>query len=566
MLPAAAQLLLELRNRLDQFLQNWTIGMKEAGYLEHTTAKRNDCLQAFWGVLGPLFDWLEQGRVPSFAEMVTTDRSFADFAVAEARRHRFRGITFEMYLGCFKTFAQSLEQIIDDLPGDPEAKHQAAGLLRRYLDAVESIFVGDWAAITQKETLDSLGETNRRLTLEKNKYENILCGTRDLVFIIDHQGLIQEANEAVEDYYEPEEVLGEPFWRVLELEGRDLAEVLRYYPPGLSHEISVFNEGIFFVLKISPLNEVSLAHDGYMLVLNNISCVVNQREQLEKRLSERTRALEESHKRFRALFKAAGDGILLVDTSLQIVEANDRACDIFGYHREQLLGLGCRRISAPDKGDTLSRIITGLDDDQIWIGELSGRRGDGQAFPMEVTVNRVDTEGRTVFHVVVRDVTERRALQRKLEQEKRQLAEMNVTLKHVMKSIDREKLEMERNISSKIQTLVLPALERVSSERSAGLRASYLEILREQLLGLTKGFSKELDGRLLTLTPTEMRICQMILAGGTSKQIANTLNLAYDTVQTHRKSIRRKLGLQGRGVNLHTYLSSKTDRSSQLGI
>jgi len=566
MSPEAGELILELQNQLDQFLHNWTVGMKEAGYLEHTTAKRSDCLQAFWGVLNPLFNWLSDKQVPSFAEMITSDRSFADFAVQEARRHRFRGITFEMYLGCFKTFTHSLEQIIAGSPGSQQSKRQAAEMLRSYLDAVESIFVGDWAAITQKETLDSLGEANRRLTLEKNKYENILCGTRDLVFIINHQGIIQEANETVQDYYEAEEVLGEPFWRVLELEGRDLEEVLRYYPPGQAHEISVFDEGIFFVLKISPLNEVSLAQDGYMLVLNNISCVVNQREQLEKRLSERTRALEESSKRFRSLFRAAGDGILLVDTSLQIAEANERAGDIFGYHREQLIGLGCHQISEPGVEDTLSRVIKSMDDDQIWMGELTGRRNDQGTFPMEMTINRVDLSNRTVFHVVVRDITERQALLRNLEQEKRQLAEMNVTLKHVMKSIDQEKIEMERNISSKIETLVLPALDKVEKERSAGLRTSYLEILKQQLLGLTKGFSKELDGRLLTLTPTEMRICQMILSGGSSKQIANTLNLAYDTVQTHRKSIRRKLGLQGRGVNLHTYLSSKTDRSKIAGI
>ena len=540
--------------------------MEEAGYLEHTTAKRSDCVLAFQGVLGPLFQWLERGGAPSFAELVRSNRQFADFAVAAARRHRARGITFEMYLGCFKTFGHSLEKVICGLAASPDSKLKATTLLRRYLDAVESIFVGDWETTTQKEAMASLGETNRRLTLEKNKYENILCGTRDLVFLVDNQGLIQEANAAVEDYYEPAEVLGEPFWRVLELEGRDLNEVLRYYPLGQVHEIALFDENIVFVLKMSPLHEVSLANHGYMLVLNNISCVVSQREQLENRLYERNQALEASYKQFHALFKAAGEGILLVNPSLCVVEANQRALGIFDYPRDSLIGMDCQKLSSAENSGTLSQVIKSLDDGEIWLGELTGKRRDGDSFPMEVTVNRVDLNSRTFFHVVVRDVTERHALQHRLEREKRELAEMNVTLKHVMKSIDKEKLELEENVSSKIESLILPALERVKKERSHGLRASYLEILREQLVGLTKGFSKELSGELLTLTPTEMRICQMIVSGGTSKEIAGTLNLAYDTVQTHRKSIRRKLGLKGRGVNLHTYLSAHTHKSGLMGM
>ena len=60
---------------------------------------------------------------------------------------------------------------------------------------------------------------NRRLTLEKNKYQNILESTRDLVLLTDGEGLIQEINAAARAYYEQDEVLGEPFWQLLGLEG-----------------------------------------------------------------------------------------------------------------------------------------------------------------------------------------------------------------------------------------------------------------------------------------------------------------------------------------------------------
>jgi DNA-binding NarL/FixJ family response regulator len=46
----------------------------------------------------------------------------------------------------------------------------------------------------------------------------------------------------------------------------------------------------------------------------------------------------------------------------------------------------------------------------------------------------------------------------------------------------------------------------------------------------------------------------MVKAGKTTRQIADSLNVAYKTIETHRVNIRRKLGLTGRRNNLRTCL------------
>ncbi|MCB2225909.1 MAG: PAS domain S-box protein [Desulfarculaceae bacterium] len=554
---AAHAVILALREREEMFLAMWPVHMKAAGYLEHTTAKREDCAQAFWGVLDPLFVFLEESQSPDFSQLILNERAYALFAVTEARRHRFRGITAEMYLGCFKTLVHCLEGLIHEMDYPWRDKADALRLLRNYLDAVETVFIGDWTTMSQREADNHLDETNRRLTLEKNKYQNILESTRDLVLLTDGEGLIQEINAAARAYYEQDEVLGEPFWQLLGLEGRKLAEVTRYYPAGHAHEISLFGEAAYFVLKIIPLSEVSLASDGYMVLLNNVSCVVDQREQLEKRVQQRTRDLEESGKLFRSLFKAAGEGILLVDTNFRIVEVNHRACDIFGMPPEQFFRQDVLLLTAPNARETLNRVIRGLDEEEIWVGEMAGVGNTGEEFPMEVTVNRVDLAERTLFHVVVRDITPRKALEESLRRDKVQLEEMNVTLRNVMKNIGKEKQELEQAITQNIENFLLTALDKIKDEPSRDIRASYLNLIRDQLVGLTKGFSRELDPRLLTLTRTEMLVCQLIQAGSSSKEIAESLNLALDTVHSHRKNIRRKLDLRGHEVSLFSYLSAK---------
>ena len=60
----------------------------------------------------------------------------------------------------------------------------------------------------------------------------------------------------------------------------------------------------------------------------------------------------------------------------------------------------------------------------------------------------------------------------------------------------------------------------------------------------------------LKLSPTELKVCQFVQAGNTTKDIAETLGLSVDTIQTHRKNIRKKLGIRGHDVSLFNYLNS----------
>ncbi len=65
---------------------------------------------------------------------------------------------------------------------------------------------------------------------------------------------------------------------------------------------------------------------------------------------------------------------------------------------------------------------------------------------------------------------------------------------------------------------------------------------------------EDMDEDLLKLTPTEMEVCQYIQDGLTSKEIADKLFSSFETIQTHRKNIRKKMGLKGCKTPLCTYL------------
>ena len=108
--------------------------------------------------------------------------------------------------------------------------------------------------------------------------------------------------------------------------------------------------------------------------------------------------------KFKVFFNASVDGIILLDGFGAFQEANDTAVRMFGYPREQLLGLYISHLmNWQVTGAALSEVQrTGHSRSEA---ELC--RSDGSLLPVEVVWGRVKYEGRTLVHGIVRDITER---------------------------------------------------------------------------------------------------------------------------------------------------------------
>ena len=131
----------------------------------------------------------------------------------------------------------------------------------------------------------------------------------------------------------------------------------------------------------------------------------SQNEHLEREVQARTASLQ----RFRTAMDAAGDAIFLVDnTTLEFVDVNATASNMFGYTRQEFLGLGSISLGATTQIE-LERlrdaIIAGPISERL--AEAKIRRKDGWHLPVEIHRQPHTTGEDSITVGVVRDITER---------------------------------------------------------------------------------------------------------------------------------------------------------------
>jgi len=85
---------------------------------------------------------------------------------------------------------------------------------------------------------------------------------------------------------------------------------------------------------------------------------------------------------------------------------------------------------------------------------------------------------------------------------------------------------------------------------------AYLGIIESGLNEIISPFLQKMSSRYARFTSTEVQIINMIKGGKTTKEIAELLHIGKATVDSHRNSIRKKLGLGNQKINLQTYLLS----------
>ncbi len=314
--------------------------------------------------------------------------------------------------------------------------------------------------------------------------------------------------------------------------------------------------------------------------------------ELENRVRERTAELEQANEALQAEIserKLAEEKIIILanisdisplsitvhDLQGNFLYANQKTFDMHGYSKEEFLARNLREIDVPSSQALFEERIKEI----LKTGEaqfaVKHYRKDGTCFPLEVFVKATKWNNQMVLLSVASDVTERRRIEEELrkyrekleimvdertselEEKTKNLQEVNTALNVLLQKRKEDKKILEDRFISNIGNLVLPYVEKIKKNNLDLQQKFCLDTVEKNLAEIASPLLSNI--RQFNLTPREMQIASMIKDGKTTKEIAKALGIVEGSIDTHRKNIRKKMGLN-RASNLQSHLSFLDNR------
>jgi diguanylate cyclase (GGDEF)-like protein/PAS domain S-box-containing protein len=182
--------------------------------------------------------------------------------------------------------------------------------------------------------------------------------------------------------------------------------------------------------RIEQTYNVMLLLGGFGVLFSiTIAMLIHSRISREIQLRlETERELRDSELRERTIRENIIDGVLTLDADGNILTCNKACTTIFGYAPEVMQGHSAQ-ILLPYAISDFNRRLKHWDREMIGQGrEVQGKRSNGNTFPAEIDISRIELDGKPVYIVVIRDISDKKAAQNRQEQFNREL-ELQVTVR-----------------------------------------------------------------------------------------------------------------------------------------
>lgn len=154
---------------------------------------------------------------------------------------------------------------------------------------------------------------------------------------------------------------------------------------------------------------------------------------LARAFQKMTQALIESEARANAVLKQAIDGIITIDEK-GIIQVYNPACEsIFGFTEEEVIGKNISLLMEdPNQNlhnNYITRYLTTGVTRIIGSGrEVVGKNKNGQTLPLDLSVSEIKLEGKRLFCGILRDISERKKVEEKINQYTKALEKSNQEL------------------------------------------------------------------------------------------------------------------------------------------
>jgi len=414
-------------------------------------------------------------------------------------------------------------------------------------------------------------QAEEKLKESEEKYRLLVENQTDMIVTFDTEGRLLFVSPSYLETFDKteDELIGKKFIPFIHEEDQEtVAKAIAnvHKPPYTAYvEERVMTKGGWrwqAWLNTSMLNE-----RGEVESIVAVGRDITEQKQAEEKLRE-------SEEKYRLLVESTPDWVWMCDRKSRHTFSNNAVKKILGYEIHEILGTeALSLIHKEDRKSVQKWFQNAKKQKRGWRGSVIRWQHKDKSIRFLETIAEpiFDDKGNLMgYSGIDRDVTARKlsemALQKahdelqeksiRLEVKKNSLEEINTAMKVLLKKREEDKVEIESNVLTNVKELIEPYFEKIKKTKLDDQQRALLSIMESNINEIVSPFTRKMSLKYLNLTPTEIRIANLIRHGSSTKKIAEIMNVSPKTVETHRKNIRRKIGLDRKRANLRSHLLS----------
>jgi len=248
----------------------------------------------------------------------------------------------------------------------------------------------------------------------EERFKALIEQSSDAIALLDHEGIVVYTGPSTSRIlgYEGEDFTGRKGFEFIH--PHDRANVQRAFQSLITQAGKIVLLQYRMRHRDGTWKWIEATANNLLEEQNIHSVVVNYRDITDRKNMEE--ALRKSEIEYRNLFDRANDAIFIFEPHGEtILEANEKACQLYGFSKDELLGMSLKSITKD--------VARGEQEIQELLRHQSSRNFEtvhfaknGQTMEMLVNSSVVEYAGRTAIMSIIRDITELRRLEHQLRQ------------------------------------------------------------------------------------------------------------------------------------------------------
>lgn len=309
--------------------------------------------------------------------------------------------------------------------------------------------------ITEKKRIE------KRLIQREKQYRDLIQNLPEAVYTCDEYGYIQLYNKAAVKLWGREPIAGNEqwcgSWKSFGQDGKRLIPEECPVAIAVREQRPVYGEQIIIQRPDGSFRHVLPCPTPFFDDNGRLAGAINMLlDVTEKR--ERELIIQQTEEKYRHLFHSSPASIFIWDIeTLQILEVNATACELYGYSPEEFKSLTILDLRPAEEHNTARLLAANIrrDPSHSRDGIWKHWRRNGEEIYMSISSHNLEYNGRTARMALGKDVTDRFVLKQQLERE-RVLKQQEIT-NAVLSAQENERQHLGRELHDNINQLLASA-------------------------------------------------------------------------------------------------------------